>query len=63
MFLIFLSYDNEKEDKKRETKGNKYDRMAGLKGSGDKSIDKIREEFQDQVVKDIEEQQDIRNKE
>lgn len=50
--------ENEREDnKKNSTSGNKYDRRAGLKGSGNKEYDDDLEIRQDQSNRDREEQQ------
>ena len=50
--------ENEREDnKKNSTSGNKYDRMGGLKGSGNPEYDKDLEIRQDQSNRDREEQQ------
>ena len=48
--------DNRDRDDKRSD-GNKYDRMANIPGSGNKTIDKRREEAQDQSNRDRKEQE------
>lgn len=49
--------DDKDRDEDERSEGNKYDRAAGIPGSGDKTIDRRAEEAQDQVNKDREEQQ------
>jgi hypothetical protein len=48
--------DNRDRDDKRSD-GNKYDRMANIPGSGNETIDRRREEAQDQSNRDRKEQQ------
>ncbi len=49
---------NNGKDRGRRDEGNKYDRAANIPGSGNKIIDKRREEAQDKANKDREEQQE-----
>jgi hypothetical protein len=50
--------DNGNNDRENEnSRGSKYDEMAGTQGSGDKAVDKKYEEAQDQANRDRREQQ------
>jgi len=48
---------NDRNDRRDKDSGSNYDKRAGTKGTGDKTVDRRYKEAQDQANRDREEQQ------